>query len=381
MTSGGALSFTAPQTQAGDTVRVGYGVSDGRVTTPTKATLTVHVLGVSSASFVAPVAEPDAAQAVTGAPVTLRPLANDLPGVDPTNPDARLTLAAPVPAAAGAGVATDVTTGAVTFTAQHPGDFFLTYTDAYGAAPTASGTIRVHVIPAGTAPKPPVTTPDVAVLHGQQAAVVDVLADDYDPQGWVLGVTDAKPVTGSGAGADLQVTVVDQRWLRISADNPQPGMAATVDYTVSDGQGSTTGTVAVSAVAGDLNADQVTTTDAAVTVRAGDSASVPVLAGDASSIGLPLSLSGLPSTAQPPVPGLVTSAASGELRVDAPAGVKSEAETTVSYVATDESGATATGQLNVTIEPAPSKAHPDQAPVPQAVETREIGRASCRERV
>src|SRR6185437_13709348 len=171
VTSGGALSFTAPQTQSGDTVRISYGVSDGRVTTPTKATLTVHVLGVSSTSFVAPVAEPDAAQAVTGAPVTLRPLANDLPGVDPTNPDARLTLAAPVPAVAGAGVATDVTTGAVTFTAQHPGDFFLTYTDAYGAAPTASGTIRVHVVPASAAPKPPVTTPDVAVLHGQQSAV------------------------------------------------------------------------------------------------------------------------------------------------------------------------------------------------------------------
>ena len=62
-------------------------------------------------------------------------------------------------------------------------------------------------------------------------------------------------------------------------------MTATVDYTVSDGKGSATGTVAVSAVAGDPNADQITTTSAAVTVRAGDSAAVPVLAGDASSPG------------------------------------------------------------------------------------------------
>jgi len=371
VTSGGALSLTAPQTAAGETLRIGYGVSDGRVTKAARATLTVNVLGASSEKFVAPSAEPDAAQAVTGAPVTLQPLANDLPGVDPTSPAARLTLAAPVPAVAGAAVSTDLARGAVTFTAQHPGDFFLSYTDAYGAAPTASGTVRVHVIPASGNPRPPVTTPDVAVLHGQQAAVVDVLSDDYDPQGWILGVTGASAVTGSGAGSDIQVAVIDQRWLRISSDNPQPGMAATVDYTVSDGQGSATGTVAVSAVSGDLNADQITTTEAAVTVRSGDSAAAGVLSGDASSIGLPLSLSGVPAVGSPPVAGLLASANGASIRVDAPAGVKAEEETTVSYVATDASGATATGQLDVTIEPAPAKARPDQAPVPGEVDTRE----------
>ena len=371
VTSGGALSFTAPQTAGGTTASISYGVSDGRAASPTKATLTVKVLGAGSTKFVAPTAEPDAAQAVTGAPVTIAPLANDLPGVDPTNPGARLTLAAPVPAVTGAAVNTDLATGTVTFTAQHPGDFFLTYTDAYGAAPTASGTMRVHVVPASGTPKPPVTTPDVAVLHGQQPAVVDVLADDYDPQGWTLGVTGAAPAVTSAANAGVQVTVIGQRWLRISADNPQPGMTGTVQYTVSDGRSSATGTVAVTAVPGDLNEDQITTTEAAVTVRSGDSAAVPVLAGDASSIGLPLRLAGDTPAAQPAVTGLIASAQGNSLRIDAPAGVKSEQETTVSYVATDASGATATGQVDVTIEPPPSKSRPDQAPVPQAVDTRE----------
>ena len=371
VTSGGALSFTAPQTSAGETARITYGVSDGRVSTPAKATLTVTVLGASSTRFVAPVAQPDAAQAVVGAPITLQPLANDLPGVDPTNPSARLKLAAPVPAVTGASVATDIATGTVAFTAQHPGDFFLTYTDSYGAAPTASGTIRVQVVPASGTPKAPVTSPDVAVLHGQQAAVVDVLADDFDPQGWILGVTGAQPAGTSASATGLQVAVIDQRWLRISEENPQPGTTATVDYTVSDGKGSATGTVTVSAVSGDLNADQITTTDATITVRSGDSAAVPVLSGDASSIGLPLTFAGTPMSDQPPVAGLVTSADGANLRVDAPAGVKAEAETTVSYVATDASGATATGQLDVTIEPPPSKTHPDQAPVPEEVDTRE----------
>ena len=40
-------------------------------------------------------------------------------------------------------------------------------------------------------------------------------------------------------------------------------------------------------------------------------------------------------------------------------------------MAADAGGATAAGQLDVTIEPPPSKAHPDQAPVPEEVDTRE----------
>ena len=59
VTSGGALSFTAPQTTADQTVTVRYGVSDGRVAQPTMASLTVSVLGSSSTQFVAPVAEPE----------------------------------------------------------------------------------------------------------------------------------------------------------------------------------------------------------------------------------------------------------------------------------------------------------------------------------
>jgi hypothetical protein len=366
VTTGGALSLTAPQTTAGETVTIRYGVSDGRVTEPTMTSLKVTVPGSASQKFVAPTPEPDAAQAVAGAPVTLEPLANDIPGVDPTDPGARLTLAAPVPQVLGAAVATDLANGTVTFTAQHPGDFYLTYTDAYGAAPTGNGIIRVHVIPASGTPKPPVTTPDVAVLHGQQPAVVDVLADDYDPQGWILGITGA---TSSDPG--VQVAVVDQQWLRISAEDPQPGMTATVRYTVSDGRGSATGTVAVTAVPAAPNADQISTTGAAITVRSGDSAAVAVLAGDASSTGLPLSLAGDPPTAAPPVAGLLASVQGNDIRIVAPAGIKSEEETTVSYVATDADGTTATGQLAVTIDPPPSKARPDQAPVPQEVDTRE----------
>lgn len=366
VTSGGALSFTAPHTTADETATLAYGVSDGRVAKPAMATLKVSVLGASATKFVAPTAEPDAAQAVAGTTITLQPLTNDLPGVDPTNPQARLRLAAPVSPVRGAIVSTDVADGTVSFTAQRAGDFFLTYTDAYGAAPTAKGTIRVHVVPASGKPQPPVTTPDVAVLHGQQPAVVDVLADDYDPQGWLLGVTDASSDTPR-----VHVTVIDQEWLQISALDLLPGMAASVSYTVSDGKGSAVGTVSVSAVPADPGADQITTTNATITVRAGDSAAVPVLAGDDSSTGLPLSLAGTPPTVTPPVAGLIAGVQGDDIRVDAPASVKTEEETAVSYIATDADGTTVAGEVDVTIMPAPSKAEPDQAPVPEEVDTRE----------
>ncbi len=366
VTSGGALTFTAPQTTSSTAATIRYGVSDGIVAQPSQASLTVHVLAASSTEPVPPVAEPDVAQAIVGMPVTIQPLGNDLPGADPTNPQAHLTLAAPVGTVPGAVVSTDLGTGTVTFTAERPGPFFLTYEAAFGAAPTSPGTIRIQASPATGQPKPPVTTPDVAVIHGQQPALVDVLASDYDPQGWVLGVLGA-----ASTDPGLQITVVDQRWLRISSDDPQPGTTSTVSYTVSDGRGSAIGTVSVSAVPAADGADQITTQDASVVIRAGDSAAVPVLANDSSSTGLPLTLDQIAPTAAPAMAGLVASDQGQDVRVTVPASVPAEEETTVSYVATDASGAAATGHLDVTIEPPPSPAHPNQAPSPQEVDTRE----------
>ena len=365
VTSGGAIAYTAPQTTSGQSVTIHYAVSDGIVSAPTQASLAVSVLGSSSTNLLPPVAEPDVAQAVVGRPVTLQPLANDVPGADPTNPHAHLTIAGPVAAVPGAVVTTDLRAGTVTFTAQRPGPFFLTYEAAFGAAQTSHGTIRIQASPESARPKPPVATPDIAVIHGQQPALVDVLANDYDPQGWVLGVIDATSTTPG-----IHVAVVGQRWLRVSADNPVPGVTPTVTYTVSDGHSSATGTVSVTVVPADPSADRITTQDDSIVIRAGDSAAVAVLANDTSSTGLPLALDGIAPAATPAIPGLLASNQGQDVRVTVPASVRSEEQTTVSYVATDASGAAATGRLDVTIEPPPSPAHPNQAPSPQDVNTR-----------
>jgi large repetitive protein len=367
--SGGAISYTAPQVTSTGAATIHYAVTDGISATPQPGKpLTVTVLATTSTHLVSPKAEPDVAQAIVGMPATIKPLGNDTPGADPTDPQAHLTIAGParlVTQAAGATVSTDVHAGTVTFTAKQPGAYFLTYQAAFGATVPSTGTIRVQVSPKPGTPKPPVPVPDLAVLHGQQPALVDVLANDYDPQGYVLGVTSA-----SSTDAGIHVAVVSQHWLRISADNPVPGSASTASYIVSNGYATATGTVSITAEPATSD-DQVTTQDASVTIRAGDSAAVAVLANDSSSAGLALSLGTTPPQATPPIAGLFASNQGGTVRVDAPANVTTQQETTVSYVATDASGTTATGQLFVTVEPPPSKANPDQAPSPQAVTTRE----------
>jgi large repetitive protein len=324
----------------------------------------VHVLGAASTHLVPPTAEPDVAQAVVGQPLTLHPLANDLPGADPTAPQAQLTIAGPVGAPSGATVTTDISAGTVTFTAQRPGPFLLGYNAAFGAAPTSHGDIRIQVSPASGSPKPPVAVPDVAVIHGQQPAVVDVIANDYDPQGWVLGVVGARSTDPA-----IHVTVVAQRWLRITSDDPKSHIGSTVSYTVGDGYRTATGTVSVAVVP--AGADQITAHDDSIVIRAGDSAAVPVLANDLSSTALPLGLDEIAPTATPAVHGLLASNQGADVRVTAPASARTEQETTVNYVATDVSGATATGHLHVTIKPLPSAAHPNQAPSPENVATRE----------
>ena len=341
-------------------VTVRYAVSDGIVSKPVPASLTVHVLAAGSTDLVPPTAEPDVAEAVVGSPVTLHPLANDLPGADATNPQAQLTLAGPVTAVTGTAVTTNVGAGSVTFTAQRPGSFQLSYRAAFGAARTSSAEIRVEAVPAQGKPRPPVAIPDLAVIHGQQPAVVDVLANDYDPQGWVLGV-----VSASSPDPALRVAVIGQHWLRISSDDPVPGTSAAVSYIVSDGHGSATGTVSVTAVPAVPGADQIATRDTSVVIRAGGSAAAAVLANDASSEDLPLSLADITPTAAPAIAGLLMSNQGNDIRVTASASVRPETEITVSYVVTDASGAAVTGHLHVTIEPRPSAADQNRRQLPR----------------
>ena len=378
-TSDGFIEYTPA---SGGPQTVHYQVSDG-VGTAVDASLTVQVQSAASTSSVAPVAEPDVARGEAGKPIVIHPLDNDLAGADPTDPGAKLQLAQAVASPDGVTASTDLAGGTVTVTANRAGTYLLQYSDQFGNAPFASSTIRVDVSAPPQSPAAPVTVPAVAVLHGQQSAIVDVLADDFDPSGAVLAVQQAAPVD---AGSGLQVAVVRGRWLRISALNFAASAApALVDYTVTDGiTGPVTGQVSVTRLPAS-GQDVPIAVDDYANVRAGDSVSVPVLDNDIDLAGAPISLA--PDVPNTPGPGQlrvlspsgIAGPANGSAYITgssvtfvAPATVTGAITETVEYFAQNPSGGQATGHLRVRVNPAPSKTDPDHAPAPPPIEARTV---------
>ncbi|SDJ43585.1 Fibronectin type III domain-containing protein [Frankineae bacterium MT45] len=370
----GRVNYIAPTTPGPQTVQ--YTVSDGQATT--EETLQFNVLAVTSSQTTPATAEPDVARGQVGQPIVINPLSNDLPGTDPTNPDARLQLATDVASPDATTVTTDLKAGTVTLTASHAGTFLFEYTVAYGNAAYAKGAVRVDVVAPPNTPQRPIAMLDSATLHGQRPVIVDVLANDFDPSGRLLVVQSATAT----AGNQLQVAIIQGRWLRINSlvpsvtPNPQ-----TVDYVISDGVGeSVTGQVSVSQLPLSTDNTPVPQDDYA-TVRAGDMVTAPVLDNDTDPDGDALSL--LADVSGAPRPGqlTVTSEQSGTqlgqayvsgdvVRFVAPAGALDEETQVVDYVVQNDAGQQAVGQLHVTIEPPPTQSHPDQVPSPPNVESR-----------
>ncbi|HEY3632228.1 MAG TPA: Ig-like domain-containing protein [Jatrophihabitantaceae bacterium] len=360
-TPDGAIVFTAPGTDGVQTIH--YQVSDA-IADPVEGTIKVNVLSRSSLNAVPAIAQPDVARAVVGQPVTLSPLANDVPGSDPTDPSAKLTLAAPLPQPIGATTTTDLAGGTVTVTPHHVGTLSLKYQAAFGSAKLASGTIRLDVVAGSARPLPPVAMPDTAVLHGQQAQTVDVLANDFDPSGDVLVVQRAVPVDDNSG---LQIAVLQGHWLRVWSTQPVSPGARLIQYTVTDGVAPpVTGQVSVLQLPAPADDSPPTPVDDLATVRAGDTVDVPVLDNDIDPDGDPLSLKAGKLVTTPVGTGLAY-VSGNVVRYAAPASVPTATQVVVDYVATDPSGATSVGHARITVNPLPTDAAHDQAPAPTPI--------------
>ena len=251
----GRLRYTPDPGFAG-TDTFGYGVADAEGA-ETTATVTITV----TAPNAPPVALPDTAEAVAGTPVLIDVLDNDS---DPEG--GALTLVSAGPAGHGAVTVAD---GRLRYTPD-PGfagtdTFGYGVADAEGAETTATVTITV------TAPNaPPVALPDTAEAVAGTPVLIDVLANDSDPEGGALTLVSVGP---AGHGA---VTVADGR-LRYT---PDPGFAGTdtFGYGVADAEGAeTTATVTITVTA--PNAPPVALPDTAEAV-AGTPVLIDVLAND-----------------------------------------------------------------------------------------------------
>jgi large repetitive protein len=382
-TSDGLITYSAPSVSQDTQATITYQVTDGR-SSPVASQFQLDVLGRGDLNAYPPDALPDATEVTVGKPTAFSPLANDIFGADPLDPHASLALAGPVTGEAAITVATNATTGELTFAASQPGTYSLHYQATFGSGESPVTQILVVAVAPADGSQEPVTTPVSMVLHGQYATTVDVLQADYDPAGGLLSTV------GVTAPSDLQATIVDSDYLRIVATTPNPLQHQIVSYQVSNGvTDPVSGQVSVNWVPA-LPPTPPVVPDTYANVRAGDEVDVPVLlmAGDPDGESVHL-LDGVianqgshdavsvaqtnPGAAYPT--GLGSASISGQyLRFAAPPqGVGAQAITgpeqvTLFYVVESQAGERTTGSTYITIHPdVPSQ---DSTPAPGEVAAR-----------
>lgn len=382
VTPDGVIEYAAGKAESDQVHTLSYLVSDGAGAAMKKSTVKVRVLARKSVAAVAATAEPDTARGQVGQPISVFPLANDIPGADPRNLNAKLVLSGPVAQKANLSVSTDAKTGQVQVTASREGPYFLTYSVAFGSAAVTKGTIRIDAFNRGA--DGPVAMPDQASVRGSAAVVIDVLGNDYDPSGKLLTVQSVTPAQPGQIAAQ----VISGRWVRIlpkSADlSPNPQV---LHYRITNGSQSAQGDVLVTQLP-ELKTDVVLANNDTATVRVGDSTLIDVLNNDRSVSGQRLSLvtDGLHAAAdgQLPVidPALPADADQGDVgaayvhgsqvRYVAPAKTEGSRQVIITYTAQTPDGQSAQSQVLVMIRPEPTVDDPDRAPSAASVETRVV---------
>lgn len=376
ITSDGRIEFSPARSDSDVRRRIEYTVTDDG-STSVKGAVRVKVLKSKSLSGAAPIAQPDAVRGEAGQPMTILPLNNDIPGSDPRNPEARLTLGGALPPRAGLKVATDELSGRVTVTAAKAGSYFLDYTATFGSAKVSKSRIRLDVAREKTSTEP-VAMPDQAAIRGRGSILIDVLHNDFDPLGGLLTVQEAT----TSDKQQSAVSIVAGRWLLVTAlresvmPNPQ-----VVRYTVTNGRATATGDAKVTVLKA-LKRDQALVRHDLVTVRDSDTVLINALSNDASASGRPLTLVSnvdaspvgrLPvRMADPEAKGEVGEAYvhGDRIRYVAPAGVESEQQVVIEYTAQTEDAETAVGQVLVTVKPQPASPEDNRAPAPEPVDVR-----------
>ncbi|MFG1989587.1 Ig-like domain-containing protein [Actinoplanes sp. NPDC048988] len=312
-----------------------YTLSDGLDTSTT--TVTVGVVNSP------PIARPESVATDTDERVTIDPLAND---EDP-NGDA-LSLVGFTAAAHGT-VARD-TDDTVIYTPA-PGFYGLdafTYTIEDTDRLAVSAAITVTVRNAA-----PIAEDDTFVVRPEIVTVVDVLANDHDPNtGQPLAVS------ATGPAAEGTVALAADGTVTYRADADSPG-ADTFTYVLTDDWGRTdTGTVHITVdwppTAGD---DDITT-------PSGTAVDIPVLANDTDPEGGPLTV----VTVGTPARGAATILPNGQIRYQ-PQGSAAQVET-FTYGVRDRAGNTAGAHITVHVDqavtPPPDPTTAPTAPQPTA---------------
>jgi len=248
-----------------------------------EGTVVVSVTPVNDA----PVAGPDGATTPAGMPVTVDVLAND---VDPEGDPLTATLAGQ-PTHGTAALEAD---GTITYTPdagyEGPDSFVYRVCDPAGAC--AEQTVAVTVTAAGADNQPPVAVDDaLAVDEDAAATVIDVLANDSDPDGAAGELT----VAFAGGAAHGQAVVAADGTVSYAPDADYAGDDRFV-YTVCDAVGACA-TAQVEVTVAPVDDAPIAVDDVAMTV-ADAPLDVDVLANDLELDGEALNLGGVTQPAE-----------------------------------------------------------------------------------
>lgn len=321
-------------------VLVALSVTDGR-SAPVSGNLSINV---RPRGDLPPTARNDYARTTVDVPIDVTPLTNDS---DPNGDTLRLA-AVSESQPAGLRVRWDGSSGRVSAVAASPGDYVVYYTVAAGKA-SAIGRLRVDVTDR-VPNRPPSPMVDTVGISVGTPSLVDVLANDVDPDNDVLAVKQASAPDTSG----LQVSVDANRFVRIQ-ETRALAAPVLVTYTVTDGQVDVPGTIVVSQVTSAASQPPVAHPDVA-RVRVGGATTIQVLANDTAPAGVRLALG---ST-------LVISPTHGTAFVDGNA-IRYLATTpgtdSFSYRAKDSRGNAVTGQVSVTVITSSENNPPQPPPV------------------
>jgi hypothetical protein len=233
----------------------------------------VNVVGASS---IPPELVPDRVVGVAGTRIQVEPLLND------SSPDGTPLQFDRVLPNSHVDTNADPKAGTFTALASKPGTYYLNY-QANNNSATQESFVRVDVLPPPSTNRPPIAVKDEAVLPPGGTSLVDILANDYDPDNDVLVVQRVDAPDG------LKAVLIDKHLLRIEATGDLVGVK-TIHYTVSDGTNYAFGSVVVlPGKSGVVNRPPTAVNDT-VTVRAGSVATIPVLANDSDPDGDDLSV-------------------------------------------------------------------------------------------
>ncbi|MGB8858159.1 MAG: Ig-like domain-containing protein, partial [Ilumatobacteraceae bacterium] len=297
-TPDGVVRYEANGVTAGPQ-NVAVTMSDGQASTTEQLEVTVKPTG----SPIPPATSNDFITLVEGATGTVYPLANDS---DP-NED-QLTL---VPNWSNESTGYRVNTvqgSALEITGVAAGTYALDY-EASDNTDSTRGTIRLVVLKPDGTNHAPIAVPDKVKLRPDRVVNVDVLANDVDPDGEVLAITDVQAPADT-TGGTIRASIIDRRLVQVEVvpgpDGAAPVGPFFVNYTIADGHAAeraatqeqatndadarrANGVITVTIVPSTVDQPPVPSADQ-VSVRSGDIAAVPVLANDLDPDGDPVAL-------------------------------------------------------------------------------------------